>query len=305
MKPLLSPAQLALVSSERGLNYVDVMLEFPKRLAKREWDALVRAVYSHQVTLSRRQRGVVIIGRCVLVEGQILYQTHTKGIKPPKEPWAKVVFVRRRMTYHVESLIRMLVERQLRFDSTQAMPSGIATLEEHKHELQAQFSQHRTFAVDRLGSKEDRADAETLRDTCGEIVALLHKTCPTPADMQQLAWSAFEAGKALARIEGRPTPLLLSKLSRAEKFSEPRPVSTEMLFQDALAYMKSHDGKPPTARQLLAFAGYKQVKVGQQMMVTFTGIEHENGITLDAFRKRLESLRLGNKRRRGRPRKGE
>lgn len=305
MKPLLSEAQLALVSSERGLSYLDVMLEFPKRLAKREWDALIRAVYEHQVTQSGRQKGAVVIGRCVLVEGQILYQTDTKGIKSPKEPWAKVVFVRRGMTYHIEALIRLLVERQLRFDSTQAMPSGTATLEEHKHELQAQFSQRRKFAVDRSESKADRADAESLQDTCGEVVALLNKPCPTPADMQQLAWSAFEAGKALARIEGRPTPLLLSKLSKAEKYSEPRTASTEMLRKDALRYMESHDGKPPTAQQLIAFSGYTQTKIGRQTRVSFVGIEDEDGISFDAFRKRLESLQLGKKRRRGRPRKGE
>ena len=305
MKPLLSPAQLALVSSERGLNYVDVMLEFPKRLAKREWDALVRAVYSHQVTLSRRQRGVVVIGRCVLVEGRILYQTHTKGIKPPKEPWAKAVFVRRGLTYHVEGLIRLLVERQLRFDSTQEMPSGIATLEEHKRELQAQFSQYRKFAVERLGSKVDRADAETLEDTCREVIDLLGMNCPTPADMQQLAWSAFEGGKALARIKSRPDPLLVSKLTKAENFSERRSVATEMLKKDALAYISSHGGNAPTTKQLIAFAGYKQHKVKGQVMVSFTGIENEDGITFDAFRKRMESLELGNKRRRGRPRKGE
>ena len=296
MKPLLNPAQLALVSSERGLNYVEVMLEFPKRLAKREWDALVDAVLSHHRAKSIKQPELVTIGRCHLCDGRLHFEPRPRRGAQPSGRWVTCVFIHRGSRYQLDALLRLLVERQLGFDSKAALPSGEITVKEHHHELTAQFRGHQRFAESQMQFPNRRSLAGTLESSCGEVIELLAKDDPVAADVQQIAWSAFEAGKAFAWIEGLQDEQMLQDNKKARRFVERPSPASDAIAAAVVKYRAAHDNKLPTPKQLREFMHFETRIRNHEIEVYLS--DGDVWLSETAFQKRVQRH---TKRPRGRP----
>jgi hypothetical protein len=296
MPPLLTPSQLALITSSNGLSSTEVFLEFPKRLNKRQWDALTAAVFNHHRANSVKQPELITIGRCSLIDGKLHFQpTIDRSVRPDRQS-VKCVFVHVGHRRQPDALMRMLVERQLGFDSMAALPSGQITVREHEHELVAQFKEQQRFAEAQMQFKSRRSLAESLEASCREVVELLRAKVPTVADVQRIAWAAFEAGKAVAWLEGLQDDQLLQANKKARRFVDRPSLASDDIAAAVASYRAAHDNKQPTPKQLREFKKW-ETRIRNHEIEVYLGAE-EAWVPETAFQKRVQRH---TKRPRGRP----
>ena len=122
------------------------------------------------------------------------------------------------------------------------------------------------------------------------------KDDPVAADVQQIAWSAFEAGKAFAWIEGLQDEQMLQANKKARRFVvRPSPAS-DAIAAAVVNYKASHDNKLPTPKQLREFMRCKTRTRDHEIEVYLN--DDDVWLSETAFQKRVQRH---TKRPRGRP----